>query len=92
MLRASGDAWVEVRDKSGTVLLNKVLHQGDTWPVPPTPGLLLTTGKAAATEILLDGVAIGNLGGTGSVRHDLPLDYYLLKAGKVTAAAPRPAQ
>ena len=92
MLRATADAWVEVRDKSGTVLLNKVLRQGDTWPVPPTPGLLLTTGKAAATEILLDGVAIGNLGGTSSVRHDLPLDYDLLKAGKVTVAAPRPAQ
>jgi cytoskeleton protein RodZ len=96
MLRASADAWVEVRDKSGTVLLNRVLHQGDTWAVPPTPGLLLTTGNAGATEVVLDGTTSATLGGTGSVRHDLPLDYDLLKAGKAVpvavTAAPRPAQ
>lgn len=92
VLRATGDAWVEVRDKSGTVILNKVLHQGDTWPAPATSGLTLTTGNSVATEILLDGVSIGNLGGAGAVRHDLPLDYDQIKAGKLVQAAPRPPQ
>ena len=91
MLRATGDAWVEVRDKTGTVLLNKTLHQGDTWPVPQTPGVLLTTGNAAATEILVDGVAIASLGGSGSVRRDLTLDYDQLRAGKPVPAGVTPA-
>lgn len=97
MLRASGDAWMEVRDRSGTVLLNRVFHQGETWAVPAKPGLLLTTGNAPATEILLDGMAIASLGGgTGAVRHDLPLDADQLKAGKraptAVTSAPRTAQ
>ena len=31
VLRASADAWVQVRDRSGPVLLNRILHAGDTW-------------------------------------------------------------
>jgi cytoskeleton protein RodZ len=95
-LRASADAWVEVRDKSGTVLLNRVLHPGDTWPVPPRPSLLLTTGNAAATEILVDGVTTVSLGGAGAVRRDLLLDADQVKAGKLAPSgvtpAPRTAQ
>ena len=33
VLRASADAWVQVRDRSGPVLLNRILHAGDTWTV-----------------------------------------------------------
>jgi cytoskeleton protein RodZ len=95
MLRASGDVWIQVKDKSGTVVLNRTLHQGDTWPVPPTPGLLLTTGNAAATEILVDGAATEPLGAVGLVRHDIALDVDQLKIGKpapVGNTVPRPAQ
>jgi len=92
MLRASGDAWMQVKDKAGTVLLNRTLHQGDTWPVPPTPGLLLTTGNAAATEVLVDGVPLESLGGTGAVRHDIALDIEQLKIARTAPAVPRPAQ
>ena len=96
VLRASADAWVEVREKGGPVLLNKVLHAGETWPVPARPGLTLTTGNAPATDLLLDGVTTVSLGGSGAVRHDLPLDVDQIKAGKLnpTQATPalRPAQ
>lgn len=95
-LRASADAWVEVRDKSGTVLMNRVLRPGDTWAVPPRSGLLLTTGNAAATEIVVDGITTVNLGGAGAVRHDLLLDADQVKAGKLAPSgvtpAPRTAQ
>jgi cytoskeleton protein RodZ len=91
MLRASADAWLEVRDKSGTVLLNRVLHRGETWPVPDQDGLLLTTGNAGGTQVLLDGVATAALGASGAVRHDLPLDPDLIRDGKLAALpAPRP--
>ena len=35
VLRAKADAWIQVRDKQGQVLLNRVLRAGETWPVPP---------------------------------------------------------
>ena len=91
VLRASAEAWMQVRDKAGTVLLNKVLKAGETWPVPPRPGLLLTTGNAAGTEVLLDGMVTAGLGGQGAVRRDLPLEPDLVKDGKF-ATPPRSAQ
>ncbi len=42
MLRASADAWVQVRQKQGQVLFNRVMRPGETWPVPAEqPDLLL---------------------------------------------------
>jgi len=87
VLSATADAWMEVRDRSGQVLLNRVLHPGEFWPVPPQPNLLLTLGNAGGTDILVDGVTLPSLGASGAVRHDIPLDPDLLKAGKVPSAA-----
>jgi cytoskeleton protein RodZ len=87
VLSATADAWMEVRDKSGQVLLNRVLHPGEFWAVPPQPNLLLTLGNAGGTDILVDGVPVPPLGASGAVRHDIPLDPDLLKAGKVPSAA-----
>jgi cytoskeleton protein RodZ len=96
VLRASADAWMQVKDKAGTVLLNKVLKPGEIWAVPLLPGLLLTTGNAAGTEVLLDGATTAGLGGAAAVRRDLPLDPDQIKDGKLAPAsvalAPRPAQ
>jgi cytoskeleton protein RodZ len=91
VLRAKGDAWIQVRDKAGPVLLNRVLHAGDTWAVPVRANLLLTTGNAGGTELLVDGVAAAPLGATGAVRRDLPLDPDQIKDGKLAAAMPQPA-
>jgi cytoskeleton protein RodZ len=87
LLSATADAWMEVRDRSGQVLLNRVLHPGESWPVPPQPNLLLTLGNAGGTDILVDGVAVPSLGAPGAVRHDILLDPDLLKAGKTPSAA-----
>lgn len=86
VLRASADAWVQVRDRSGTILLNRILHAGDAWEVPPKPNLLLTTGNAGGTDLMVDGTLTPSLGGNGAVRRDIPLDPDLLKDGKVAAA------
>jgi cytoskeleton protein RodZ len=66
------------------VLLNRVLRAGETWPVPPgkPPGqLLLTTGNAGGTEVLVDGQLTAGLGIDGAVRHDLPLDPDAIRDG-----------
>lgn len=83
VLRARGDAWMQVRDRGGQVLLNRILRAGETWPVPPKANLLLTTGNAGGTELLVDGVVAPALGGPGAVRRDVALDADLIKDGKL---------
>jgi cytoskeleton protein RodZ len=90
LLRASADAWVQVRDRAGPVLLNRTLHPGETWEVPAKPNLLLTTGNAGGTDLVVDGVTSPSLGGGGAVRRDVPLDPDLIRDGKLPAASPRP--
>jgi cytoskeleton protein RodZ len=90
VLRATADAWVQVRDRAGPVLLNRTLHPGETWEVPAKPNLLLTTGNAGGTDIVVDGVATPSLGGSGVVRRDVPLDPDLIKDGRLATANPRP--
>jgi cytoskeleton protein RodZ len=87
VLRAKADAWMQVRDAKGNVLLNRVLHAAETWPVPGK-GLLLTTGNAGGTEILVDGKPTASLGGDGAVRRDMALDADPIRDGKLAVAAP----
>ncbi len=83
VLRARADSWLQVRDRGGQVLLNRILRAGETWPVPVRANLLLTTGNAGGTEVLVDGVVAPALGGAGAVRRDLPLDADTIKDGKL---------
>ena len=96
VLRVKSDSWINVREKQGPVLLNRVLRTGETWPVPQRAQLLLTTGNAGATELMVDGQLTPPLGGMGAVRRDIPLDPDLVKAGRAapggTSTATPPAQ
>jgi cytoskeleton protein RodZ len=78
---ATADTWVEVTDSTGNILFSKVLHAGDSWPVPDEPGLTMTAGNAGGTEISTAGKAGAPLGATGTVLH----------AYALTPAAPKPA-
>ncbi len=89
LLRATADAWVQVRDRAGPVLLIRTLHAGETWEVPAKPNLLLTTGNAGGTDLVVDGVTTPSLGGSGAVRRDVPLDPDLIKDGRLPPAGPR---
>ena len=89
VVRAKSDSWIQVRDRSGQVLLNRVLRNGETWQVPARPSLLLTTGNAGGTELLVDGTVAGSLGGDGAVRRDLPLDADAIKDGRLAASPPK---
>jgi cytoskeleton protein RodZ len=90
VLRANADAWMLLKDRGGAVLLNRVLKAGETWSVPPRQDLLLTTGNAGGTEILVDGATTPALGGSGAVRRDMPLDPQAIKDGRLAAALPPP--
>jgi cytoskeleton protein RodZ len=83
VLHAKSGGWVQVREKQGQVLLNRVLRAGESWPVPMKPQLLLTTSNAGAMQLLVDGVAAPPLGPVGAMRRDVPLDPDVIKAGKL---------
>jgi cytoskeleton protein RodZ len=86
VLHATADAWLLLKDRSGSVLLNRVLKAGESWSVPPRSDLLLTTGNAGGTQILVDGVPTPSIGGSGVVRRDMPLDPQAVKDGKLATA------
>lgn len=46
VLHAKAGGWVQVRERQGQVLLNRVLHTGESWPVPMKANLVLTTSNA----------------------------------------------
>ncbi len=99
MLRFRNEAWTQVRDPAnGQVLLNRTMRAGETFPIPnDRRGLLLTAGRAEATEIVVDGQAAPFLNGIAGVRRDIPLEPERLRqpappAPRPPAPRPQPAQ
>jgi cytoskeleton protein RodZ len=85
VVRAKADSWLQVRDKSGTILLNRVLHPGESWSAPADkPQLLLTTGNAGGIDLVIDGAVQPSLGATGVVKRDVSLDPDQLKPKTTT--------
>jgi cytoskeleton protein RodZ len=89
VLRLKSDAWIQVKERQGQVLLNRVMRAGDTWTVPKGTQLVLSTGNAGGTELLLDGQAMPALGAPGSVRRDVMLDPDALKAASTARPPPQ---
>jgi cytoskeleton protein RodZ len=89
VLRLKSDAWIQVKERQGQVLLNRVMRAGDTWTVPKGTQLVLSTGNAGGTELLLDGQAMPALGAFGSVRRDVMLDPDALKAASTARPPPQ---
>jgi len=99
MLRARTGAWIEVRDSHGRVLLDRVMDAGETWQAPPPAAgadpLLLTTGNAGGTEVVIGGVVVPRLGPAGAVKRDIVLDSRLVPGRELMAQAvskPAPAR
>lgn len=91
VIQATADAWIEIKDATGKVVYQTILHPGDSYKVPDQPQLTLTTGNAAGTEIVFAGNTIGPL--KGHVLHNIPLDADSLKAASSPpAGAVPPAQ
>ena len=89
VIQATADAWIEIKDATGKVVYQTVLHPGDSYKVPDQPQLTLTTGNAQGTEVVLAGNTIGPL--KGHVLHNIPLDADSLKAASGQPAGTAPA-
>lgn len=93
VIRARGEAWIQVRDtRENRVLLDRVMRNGETWPVPNREGLALTTGKAENLDFVLDGEAAAatTLTGATGVRRGIVLEVDRLRVAEPGAPA-RPA-
>ncbi len=83
VIQATADSWVEVKDATGNIVFSRLMHAGDSWPVPDMPGLTLTAGNAGGTDIADNGTAGPPLGGNGTVVHN-----FALTAPSAAPAAP----
>ncbi|HZH47975.1 MAG TPA: RodZ domain-containing protein [Roseococcus sp.] len=93
-LRFKAEAWTQVRDpRTNQQLLNRVMRAGESFAVPNREGLLLSTGSAQATEVLVDGQVSAVFNGVTGVRRDIPLQPDRLRTANPAqpGAAPRPA-
>lgn len=90
VVKATGDSWVQVRDRAGTIVFSRILRPGESYGVPDQPGQLLATGSAGVLDILVDGKKAPAIGRPGFTRRDVALDPDRLLAG--TAVPPETAR
>jgi cytoskeleton protein RodZ len=74
VLRARTATHLLVQGPGGRVYINRILHPGDTYRVPNSVGLLLTTPNGGALSVQLDGQFIGSAGDPGQMTEALSLD------------------
>src|SRR5580704_3921025 len=74
ILRAKSATRVLVQGADGTVFINRVLRQGDSYRVPDKVGLTLTTPDGGDVGLELDGQEMGTAGSQGQVTEALSLD------------------
>jgi hypothetical protein len=88
VIHAVKDSWVQLRS-GDDVLMERILHPGDTVRVPDETGLSLKTGNGAGIELEVDGKLGKPLSGT--VR-TLALDADRLSSGRPVVNQPPPSQ
>jgi len=85
-VRAKGaQVWIQVRERGGPILVDRVLRPGDSMTLPNRANLLLTTGNALATEFLVDGETTPGLGTAKGVKRELLVEADLIKDGRFAA-------
>lgn len=83
VIKFSQDCWIQIRD-GDRILIDKVLHPGESYRVGNRSGLIMDVGNAVGLVIDVDGHKTPAI--TGTVRHDIVLDPARLIAG---TAAPK---
>jgi cytoskeleton protein RodZ len=80
-IRAAQSSWILIADSDGKTVFDHVLKPGDTYKVPDTEGLTLTTGNGSGIILNLDGVDLPKLSvGYSHVMRNVPLDPDHLKS------------
>jgi cytoskeletal protein RodZ len=95
VLTAREDVWLKVYDgATKTSVMTGTLAAGQSFTVPPTPGLQLWTGKAGALDVTIGGRPIAPLGGPVETIKNIslaPADLIARQAAKAAGVAPETA-
>ena len=73
-LKSIDSSWVQVKDKNGKSLFQKVLRPGQIYRAPKEPGLKLTTANAGGLEVYVDGKKVEPFGKKGDIIHGISLN------------------
>lgn len=73
-LKVMEEAWVEVKDQEGRVLLNRLLNPGDSYQFNNPQNLVLKTGNARGIQLISDKKSLTFSEKVGTVKSDIPLD------------------
>lgn len=98
VIRAKGDAWVQVRDpRANQNIIARVMRAGESWTAPADrTGLLLSTGAAHNIDVLVDGQVSQVFAAMAGVRRDVPFSVAEMRnrpapPAAAPATAPAPA-
>ena len=81
VIKADQSSWVMIADEKGKTIYDHVMKPGETYQVPSTPGLKLTTGNGAGITVSIDGKNIPRLSTIPShMLRNVPLEPASLKA------------
>lgn len=74
VIRADEECWIQVERSDGSVVENRILQAGETYAVPPEPGLLLVAGNAGGITLAVAGEALPPIGEAGETVRDVLLE------------------
>jgi cytoskeletal protein RodZ len=91
ILKIVQNSWVEIKDRDGKEVVSRVLKAGDKYFVPARPDLFMSLGNSGGVKIEIDGEELSDIGASGQVLRNIPLDVDALKK-KYTRKIAKPAQ
>ena len=74
VLKSTGNSWVEIEDLDGSSLITRLMRPGETYVIPKTKGLTLSTGNAGVLSLTYGKTFIPSLGEIGEVISSRPLN------------------
>tara|TARA_B100000579_G_scaffold436097_1_gene461091 strand:- start:1014 stop:2018 length:1005 start_codon:yes stop_codon:yes gene_type:complete len=74
VLKSTGNSWVEIEDLDGKSLITRLMRPGETYVIPKTKGLTLSTGNAGVLSLTFGKLHISKLGEVGEVISSRPLN------------------
>ena len=74
ILKSTGNSWVEIEDLDGNSLITRLMRPGESYVIPKSEGLTLSTGNAGVLSLTFGKVHIPSLGQIGEVISSRPLN------------------
>jgi len=72
-VRALAPSWIQIRDKSGRVIISRVFVTGETWQTPRGSGVSLTARDGGAVALFVGDTNMGALGKRGVAIENIQL-------------------